>query len=110
MLAAEDPQLKLLVTKQIAARLAATRKFDEARALLDDAADSPPAGRAADIASWKASIDKFEADHAAVAAAHAEGAKQARVKKLQERRDKAAITGNTSAVSRYDALIQAADE
>ncbi len=110
MLAAQDPDLKLKVMKQIAARLSATRNFDKARALLDEAASSAPVGRAADIADWKASIDKFEADHAAANEARFEGVKQAYLKKLQQRRNRAAAAGNTKAASRYDALIESASE
>ncbi|QDU44550.1 PA14 domain protein [Symmachiella dynata] len=107
MLAAQDPDLKLKVMKQIAARLSATRKFDKARALLDEAASLAPVGRAADIADWKASIDKFEADHAAAIVARSGVARKAYVDALVRRRDRAAAVGDSAAVDRYNLKIDA---
>ncbi|WP_339910565.1 PA14 domain-containing protein [Symmachiella dynata] len=110
MLAAEDADLKLKISQQIAGRLAITRKFDEARALLDEAASSAPAERAADIAAWRAGINQLEAADAAAEVARAAEAKQSYIAALERRRDKAAAAGKTNAVSRYEALIEAANE
>lgn len=110
MLTAEDPDIKVRITKEIAARLAATTQYDLARAELDKAAGSVSAARAADIAAWRTSIGKLEEEHAAAEAASAADVKKSYVEALQRRRDKAAADGNTKAVSRYDAMIKEAQK
>jgi hypothetical protein len=110
MLTAEDPDVKLRITKEIAARFSATTQFDKSREVLDEAAGSVSAARAIDVAAWRVSIDKLEAEHVAAEAASAANVKQSYVDALQRRRDKAAADGNTKAVSRYDAMIKEAQK
>jgi len=107
---AQDPDVKVRVAKELAARLTSVRRYDQARERLDEAAVAAPAGRTADVAKWRAQIDQYEAAHAQKKLDDAEAAKQAHLSNLRERRDRAALKGNDAAVSRYDALINAFEE
>ena len=107
-LTAEDPDVKLRITKEIVGRLAATAQFDMARSMLDKAAGTASADRASDIAGWLDSVAKLQEEYAAAEAASADNVKKSYIESLQRRRDKAAADGNTKAVSRYDAMIKEA--
>jgi hypothetical protein len=107
-LTAEDPDVKLRITREIVGRLAATTQFDMARSMLDKAAGTASADRASDIAEWRDSVAKLQEEYTAAEAASADNVKKSYIESLQRRRDKAAADGNTKAVSRYDAMIKEA--
>jgi hypothetical protein len=103
---AQSPEAKVLIAKEIAARFAAIRQFDDARKELDEVTAEAPANLAADIAEWKVQIDSYEAKHVAQRDGQADNARAAVIKTLQARRDAANARGDTDAVGRYDERIQ----
>lgn len=105
----ESPAVKVRIAKELAARQADTQQFDAARETLNAAAGYAPAEMAAAVTRWKKSVDDLEAAHVKMQADIAAAAKKAHVDKLRERREQASAAGNIDAVSRYDALIEAAE-
>ena len=107
-LVAESAEAKVRVAKEKAARLAALRKFDEARDLLQQASEAAPAELQPQVADWKKGVDAFEAANAKAAVDQEALAKQTYIDTLKARRDQASSSGDTEAVARYDGLIDAA--
>ncbi|MCA9077774.1 MAG: hypothetical protein KDA93_22295 [Planctomycetaceae bacterium] len=104
---AQSAEVKARVAKEIAARLLISRQYDEARTVLQEAAASTPAEIAADLNGLIESVNSAEADLQVAQQEQAAAAEQAYLDSLQRRRDRASAAGNTEAVARYDALLQA---
>lgn len=105
---AQSAEVKARATKEIAARLIISRQYDEARAVLQEVAASAPVEIAAEFNDIIESVNAAEANLQVAQQEQAEAADQAYLDSLQRRRDRASAAGNTEAVARYDALIQAA--
>ncbi|MEX2027083.1 MAG: hypothetical protein WEH44_07275, partial [Pirellulaceae bacterium] len=105
LIVAESPAVKARVAKEIAARLVSSMQFSAGREALQQTPNPQPDVQNALLAT----VDKLEAAEAARQAKRAVAARQAYASKLRERRERASAAGNTDAVSRYDALIEAAD-
>ncbi|MCA9077795.1 MAG: hypothetical protein KDA93_22400 [Planctomycetaceae bacterium] len=105
---AQSDEVKARVAKEIAARLLISGQYDEARTVLQDASASAPAEIVANLNEMIASVNSAEANLQVAQQEQAEAAEQAYLDSLQRRRDRASAAGNTEAVARYDALLQAA--
>lgn len=107
-LVAESPEVKLRAIKELASRLMALGRFGDARELLAKTAEDASGSAAAEIASWQQAVDDLEEARSVAQAEQAAAAQEAYLSKLRERRDRAAQNGDTGAVNRYQALIDAA--
>jgi hypothetical protein len=99
---------KLRVLQEMVARLASTQQFPVAKSMLQQLTSSLPADQQAVAAAWPQQLDTLAAGQAQLQQTEAVRAKQAYLASLQERRAQAAAKGDAGAVSRYDALINAA--
>lgn len=106
---AETAATRVRLARELAGRLTAIGKFDEARSMLVDVTDGAPPELQSDIAVCQDCITRFEAWNAESQIRHAEAAQENYLATLRARREQAATSGDTAAASRYDSLIQAAE-
>jgi hypothetical protein len=108
--AAQSPENKVRVAKEIALRRVFSHQFDRAREGLQSIAASVPAEQQATLASWREQIDRLRADAAQQQVTRAALAKEQHLQELRSRRERAAQRGDTASTERYDALIDAATQ
>jgi hypothetical protein len=101
--AAQSPQVKIRVAREIIGRLAAAGRFQEATDLLQQLSNSLPNAQKAIAAGWQQMLAEF----AAYQQRQPSRAKQAYLKTLQSRLSQASSRGDTAEAARYTALINA---
>ena len=106
--AAKSPAVKVRVLQEIAARLVWGQQYQAAKDLLQQANSSLPAAQQAVVAALMQQIDAVAAAATQAQQDQATAGKQAYIASLQKRRDQAAAQGNSAAVDRFNALINAA--
>lgn len=103
--AAQSPEVKVRVAREIIARLTWHEDFDQAKSTLSSLGQSLPIDEQSLVASLNQNLDSFisakqQADKALPAIA-----REAHLKQLRLRREEAAKQGDDANRSRYDALI-----
>ncbi len=106
--AATTPATRIRVAHELAGRLTAMLKFDDARSALQEAGNGVPADVQVQVVEAIEAVTRFEEWNTAAVEQRAQLSQDNYVAKLQERRDRAASAGNTDAAARYDTLIQQA--
>jgi hypothetical protein len=106
--ATQSPGTKVRVAKEMLGRLIASGDVQPAKDFLGQVAAALPADQKAVIAGWQQQINGFAAVQASSIQAQQSDAKGAYLRTLRARRDRAASRGDSTSVSRYDALIGAA--
>jgi hypothetical protein len=106
--AAQSPANKVRVAREIAGRLVWNGEFQTAKALLQQLLGSLPDDQKAVVVALQQQIDRLAASPQVSPAGQASASTKAYVDTLKARRAQAASAGNSDAVSRYDALINAA--
>jgi hypothetical protein len=106
--AAQSPQVKVRVAKEIAARMTTSGELQKAYDFLGQLLSSLPADQQAVVAGWQQQIAGYFAVQGQAAQAQQAQANAAYLQTLQARRAQAASQGDQAAMNRYDALINAA--
>jgi hypothetical protein len=107
---AQSSSVKARVAKEIAARLVVAGNFQGAADFLGQVSSSLSDDQKAIVAGWQLQIGGYAAAQTQVQQAQSAFANQAYVTRLQARRAQAASRGDSAAVSRYDAMINAASQ
>lgn len=105
--AAQSADVKLRSTLELAGRLASTGQFDAATGLLQPLTNSATPDQQAILTSWLSQIAALQLAQTNSTANQNAASQQAYLKTLRQRRDQAAAQGNTAAVNRYNALLNA---
>ncbi len=111
LLAAETEEGRLLVARELAGRLAAKGRFDEARELLDPASETVSGAMpAAALATLRGEVTQVEQQLEDKRIAREALATNAYANRLRERRQKALQAGRQDAAVRYEQMLTAAGE
>ncbi len=105
--AAQSAPVKMRAAQEAAARLASAGQFDAATVLLQPLLNSVPADQQVILTGWLNQLAGLSAVQANAAANQSAAAQQAYLASVRQRRDQAAAAGNTAAVSRYNAILNA---
>jgi PA14 domain len=105
--AAQSGPVKVRVAIETAGRLAATGQFDAATSTLQPLVNSVTPDQQAILTVWINQISGVATAQANAASNQNTASQQAYLATLQQRRDQASAAGNTDAVNRYNALINA---
>lgn len=108
LLVFETSPVKVRIAKEIAARLVSTQQLSAAKSFLEQTANSLPEADRAQVLIWHQEIEAMEGALAQSQQAEAAATQDAYLKNLRKRRERANASGDTAAVERYDALINAA--
>jgi hypothetical protein len=106
--AAQSQANKVRLALESAGRLASVQQFDAATAALQQVLNGATADQQTLLNNWLAQISALKAAQAALAANQDAVARQAYLGTLRQRLNQAASQGDTDAVNRYNALLNAA--
>jgi PA14 domain len=105
--AAQSPAVKVRASLELAGRLASTGQFDAAIGVLQPLTNSAPPDQQVVLTYWLNSIAALKSAQAVSPTGQNAAARQAYLNSLRQRRDQAAARGDTAAVNRYNAMINA---
>jgi hypothetical protein len=105
--AAQSGPVKVRVAIETAGRLAATGQLDAATSTLQSLANSVTPDQQAILTTWINQISGVATAQANATSNQNAASQQAYLATLRQRRDQASANGNTDAVNRYNALINA---